>query len=159
MGRRQASDPHYPGLQSGRRRAALDPDDLRNTPAESRLREEVVVWLTTVSPDGQPQSTPVWFLWDGQSFLVYSQAGKPKLRNIAANPRVGLHLRGSSTGDDIVIVEGDAQLASGEPPADRVPDYIEKYREHIEAYDWTPESFAADYSEPIRIRPTRVQSW
>jgi PPOX class probable F420-dependent enzyme len=134
-------------------------DDLRNTPAETRLREEVVVWLTTVSPEGQPQSTPVWFLWDGESFLLYSQPGKPKLRNIASNPRVGLHLRGTSTGADIVIIEGQAQIASGQSPAHRVPSYIEKYREHIEAYDWTPESFAADYSEPIRIRPTRVQIW
>lgn len=34
--------------------------------AERRLREERIAWLTTVRADGQPQSVPVWFLWDGE---------------------------------------------------------------------------------------------
>jgi hypothetical protein len=38
--------------------------------AEGRLREEGIAWLTTVRADGQPQSVPVWFLWDGGSFLT-----------------------------------------------------------------------------------------
>ena len=29
--------------------------------AERRLRDEEIVWLTTVRRDGQPQSVPVWF--------------------------------------------------------------------------------------------------
>ena len=33
--------------------------------AERRLREEAISWLTSVRADGQPQSLPVWFLWDG----------------------------------------------------------------------------------------------
>lgn len=38
--------------------------------AERRLREEEIAWLTTVRADGQPQSVPVWFLWDGDTFLI-----------------------------------------------------------------------------------------
>jgi len=30
-----------------------------------RLREETVVWLTTVAPSGAPLPRPVGFLWDG----------------------------------------------------------------------------------------------
>ncbi len=48
-------------------------------------------WLTTVHPDGQPQSVPLWFLWNGETFLVYSQPGSQKLRNIGRNPRVDLN--------------------------------------------------------------------
>ncbi len=48
--------------------------------AEKRLREEAIIWLTTVRSDGQPQSVPVWFLWEGETFLVYSQPGRQKLR-------------------------------------------------------------------------------
>jgi hypothetical protein len=40
--------------------------------AERRLREEQIIWMTTVRSDGQPQSVPVWFFWDGEKFLVYS---------------------------------------------------------------------------------------
>ena len=62
--------------------------------ADRRLREEVLAWLVTVRADGQPQPSPVWFLWDGESFLVYSQAGRQKVRNIERNPLVSLHLDG-----------------------------------------------------------------
>ena len=101
---------------------------------------------------------PVWFLWDGESILVYSQPDTPKLRNIAANPRVALHLNDDGRGSDIVTVAGRAAV-SDDPPADRVPAYIEKYRELIAENSWTPESFAADYRVPIRIVPRRVRGF
>ncbi|MGH4011944.1 MAG: nitroreductase/quinone reductase family protein [Pseudonocardiaceae bacterium] len=54
---------------------------------EGRLRSNLMIWLTTVSPSGRPESVPVWFLRrDDETLLVYSQPGKPKLRNIRANP-------------------------------------------------------------------------
>ena len=40
------------------------------TGADRRLREEEVAWLTTVRSSGQPQSVPIWFLWDGETFPV-----------------------------------------------------------------------------------------
>lgn len=126
---------------------------------EERLRSEEVIWLTTVRADGQPQSVPVWFLWDGRSFLIYSQPGKPKLVNIAGNAKVGLHLRGTKAGGDIVIFEGTAEILDDAPPADEVPEYLKKYRSRIKAYGWTPASFASDYSRPIRITPTAVRTW
>ncbi len=66
--------------------------------AEGRLRGEEIAWLTTVRPDGQPQSVPVWFLWDGEGFLIYSRPGARKLRNIEANPKVNLNLNSNDTG-------------------------------------------------------------
>ena len=110
----------------------------------------------TVTGRGAPQPSPVWFLWDGESFLIYSQPGTPKLRNIAANPRVALHLNDNGTGGDVVVVSGRAQL-SEDPSADQVPAYVEKYLGLIEGNTWTPASFAADYSVPLRISPTRVR--
>ena len=56
--------------------------------AARRLREEPLAWLVTVSPAGQPQPSPVWFEWDASGILLYSKPDTPKLRNIAANPRV-----------------------------------------------------------------------
>jgi PPOX class probable F420-dependent enzyme len=109
----------------------------------------------TVNGRGSPQPSPVWFWWDGETFLVYSRPNTPKLRNIAANPRVALHLNDNGTGGDVVVVSGRAQQ-SDDPPADRITGYIEKYLGLIEGNNWTPPSFAADYSVPIRITPTRV---
>jgi PPOX class probable F420-dependent enzyme len=112
----------------------------------------------TVSPAGQPQPSPIWFEWDGSSILVYSKPDTPKLRNIAANPRVSLHLDGNGAGGDIVIVSGTAAL-SDDGPADSVPTYIEKYRALIDRNGWSPADFAAMYSVPLRIEPTRLRGW
>jgi PPOX class probable F420-dependent enzyme len=60
--------------------------------AETRLKEEKVAWMTTVRSDGQPQTVPVWLLWDDEEILIYSQPNRQKLRNITRNPRVGLNL-------------------------------------------------------------------
>ncbi len=121
-----------------------------------RLEHELIAWLTTVNRAGAPVPIPVWFLWDGDSFLIYSQPATPKLRNIAANPNVSLHFNSDGSGDDIAVVTATA-AESGDPRADGVPAYIAKYRSLIDGYDWTPESFASDYSVPIRLTPTRLR--
>jgi PPOX class probable F420-dependent enzyme len=43
--------------------------------------------LTTLFSDGSPQSTPVWFLLDGDDVFFSTTAGKQKLRNVAPNAR------------------------------------------------------------------------
>jgi PPOX class probable F420-dependent enzyme len=138
---------------------ALDTSTPFGQRAERRLREERLGWLTTVAADGTPQPIPVWFLWDGAaSFLLYSKPGTAKLRNIAARPRVSLHLDGDGDGGDIVVVLGDA-AETDDPPACDVPAYVEKYAGLIARNSWTPEGFAADYAVPLRISATGLRGW
>ncbi len=120
-----------------------------------RLREEEVIWLTTVRSDGQPQSVPVWAIWDGESFLIYSRPDQQKLRNIRSNPRVSLHLDSDGQGGGIVRIEGTAELVEDAPPCDQVPAYVEKYAGPIERIGFDAASFAAAYPVPIRVTPTR----
>lgn len=49
-----------------------------------------VAALTTVMPDGQPQTTAVWCNFDGTHVLVNTMRGFQKERNMRANPRVTL---------------------------------------------------------------------
>ena len=127
--------------------------------AERRLWEEEVAWMTTVRPDGQPQSVPVWFLWDGETFLVYSRPGARKLKNIAENPRVGLNLNSNANGGDVVRAEGTAEIEEGAPPATEVGAYVEKYREAISRIGFDPDGFAQAYSAAVRVTPTRWRTW
>jgi PPOX class probable F420-dependent enzyme len=122
----------------------------------SRLKKEIVVWLATTNPDGRPLVTPVWFFFDGKTFLIYSVPGQ-KVRNIERNPLVALHLNSNPAGGDVVRASAKAQLLKRQPPAYKVPAYLRKYRSMIKSYGWTPESFSADYRIPIRVRPTKFQ--
>jgi PPOX class probable F420-dependent enzyme len=127
--------------------------------ADRRLREEIMIWLTTVRSDGQPQSVPVWFLWDGETFLIYSQPGRQKLKNIGRNARVGLHLNANDRGGDVVRAEGTAEVVQDIPPANEVGEYLEKYRESIARIGFDPESFARAYSVALRMTPDRWRVW
>ena len=127
--------------------------------AAQRLREDIIGWLTTVTTDGAPRPIPIWFLWDGaRSILLYSRPEKRKLTNIAGNPRVSLNLESDGIDADIVICWGEIRV-SDDPPVNEVADYIAKYAGRIEALGWTPDSFAADFSVPLRIDLTRIHGW
>src|SRR6202012_1217550 len=90
-----------------------------------RLREESVVWLTTVTPAGAPLPRPVGFLWDGgDTVSIYSQPGA-RVRNIAANPRVALHFDGDGRGGEVVVLSGIARVDPDAPPADAWPAWLE----------------------------------
>lgn len=137
----------------------LDPSNQAQAKAAERLRAEPVAWLTTVRADRQAQSSPVWFLWDGDTFLLYSQPDAQKVRNATANPRVSLHLNDDGQGDDVVTFEGEATVEPDTPRADRVDGYLTKYQTAIAALGYEPGPFARTYSTPIRVRPTRVRVW
>lgn len=134
-----------------------DPATPAGREVRARLDAEVIAWLTTVTPAGRVQSSAVWFLWQDDEFLLFSKAGAPRARNIAANPNVAIHLNSDRTGDNIVTFEGLARLEPGGPPASAVPAYLAKYGELIRGNGWTPASFSRDYPDPIRIRPTRLR--
>lgn len=123
----------------------------------ARLREERVIWLTTTGADGTPQPNPVWYLWDGESFLIYSLSDAARIAHIRRNPRVALHFDGNGQGGDLVIFTGTAREAPEEPPASERPDYLERYRERIDRYFGGPAAFSARYSRPLRVTPTKVR--
>jgi PPOX class probable F420-dependent enzyme len=127
--------------------------------AEQRLRSNIIAWLTTVGGDGRPYTVPVWFLWEGKTILIFSQPQKQKLRNIHKNARITLALDDTKQGDDVVIVEGTAELLNDPPVSVVLPAYVEKYGALIQSMGWTPESMAADYSQGIRVTPTKFRSW
>ena len=112
----------------------------------------------TVNGRGAPQPSPVWFLWDNGSLLLYSQPDTAKLRNISANPRVALHLNDDGRGSDVVILSGRAAV-SDDPPAHEIPAYVDKYAGLIQGNGWTPKSFASDYSVPVRVGLTGLRGF
>src|ERR1035437_6205463 len=78
--------------------------------ARRHLAEDVVGWLTTVAADGRVQSSPVSFLWDGETVLVYSKPDALKIRNIAANPQVSFGLTTDKYGDNILLFEATPEV-------------------------------------------------
>lgn len=132
--------------------------------AERRLREEPVIWLVTVGPNGTPVPSPVWFYWDGESVLIYSRPNAAKLRNIERNPRVSLHFdhRGAPHGErggNIVILSGTARIARGGPALTEIPGLLQKYEASglVAKSGSTLQKLADAFSVAVRISPTALR--
>jgi PPOX class probable F420-dependent enzyme len=127
--------------------------------ARNRLEHDMIGWLTSVTPDGQPQTFPIWFLWDAGEILVYSDRRAKRNLNIVANPRVSLHLADNGRGGDIVIVEGEARVDDATPPVTGNGAYLAKYGAWIDEFLTSAEEMATIYNVPLRIRPTRGRAF
>jgi PPOX class probable F420-dependent enzyme len=125
--------------------------------AREHLEVDVVAWLTTVAADGRPQSSVISFLHDGSTIFFYSQPDTPKLRNIARSPLVSFHLQSDPFGDHLLIVEGVAEIDPSIAPSDVHEAYRAKYVEPLAHWGMEEAATAADFSVPVRIRPTRVR--
>lgn len=125
--------------------------------AWQRIQDDFVLWLTTVDAKGFPQPRPVWFIWDSEAFLVYSQPGARKVQHIANNPNVALHFDGGPKGLDVQVILATAEVISDSVPAHQVSAYFQKYGEEIRNMGATEEAFAGEYSVAIRIHPRRLR--
>lgn len=127
---------------------------------QQHLANQYVIWLTTVDSRITPQPRPVWFIWENDSFLIFSQPQAQKVKHIRKHPRVALHFNTDESGDKQVIVfTGEAWIDATSPAAHEVPPYLEKYKDGIAALEMTPQEFSREYSIAIKIRPAEVRGW
>ena len=100
--------------------------------------------LTTIGPDGWPQSSLVWLDWDGECARVNTTLERQKGRNLLANPKVSLL-------DDTaryVQVRGDAELLSA-GAEEHLDELTRRYTGHSCFYGHV-------YPDSQRERETRV---
>ena len=119
----------------------------------SRLEEKLAAsrnyWIVSVRPDGRPHVMPVWGLWLDQAVMFSTDPSSRKGRNLAARAEVAVHLE---SGDDVVILEGRAEVVTD-------PGLLERFRD---AYE-TKYEFRPDPGNPAhgvyRVLPARAFSW
>ena len=122
-----------------------------------RIQTEQVICLTSVSPSGIPQPRPVWFVWDGTRFVIYSIAKAKKLTHIAHKLHVALHFNTNELGKDIQVILGIAQIDPTLPTAKNNSAYSAKYQTGILGLGMNEDQYAALFRVAIRITPTRLR--
>lgn len=123
---------------------------------QRHVDNDKLIMLTTVTTTGRPAPRPVWFLWNGTEFVVFSQPDTAKLRHIAANPHVTLSTNIGAGGGDVVVVSGTARILPDAKSAADTPEYVARYREAMARVSGSIEGFAASYSVPIHITPAKL---
>ncbi|HUI88051.1 MAG TPA: TIGR03667 family PPOX class F420-dependent oxidoreductase [Anaerolineales bacterium] len=125
------------------------------------IDEEYFIWLTTIDSALLPQPRPVWFIWDKDSFLIFSEPKAHKVRHIMKHPNVALHFNtADKKGEqDVIVILGTASIKSNAPPAYKVPAYLKKYKSGITDLDLSSEEMGEKYSVAIRVKPISVRGW
>ena len=104
--------------------------------------------LTTMQPDGQPQSSLVWVDYDGECALINTTRGRQKGRNMTANPRVSLLVVDPANTGRFIQIRGLAELVE-DGAIDHLDRLTRKYTSH-------PCYYGHIYPIDQRARETRV---
>ena len=128
---------------------------------KKHLKNQHFVWLTTVDVKGTPQPRPVWFIWEDDSFLIFSQPNAYKVKHIRNNHKVSLNFNTTDENGEknVIIFIGEAVIDKKVSPAHEIKAYLKKYKAGIIGLNTTPEEFSKEYSTAIRIKPTEVRGW
>ncbi len=116
---------------------------------EERLVASRNYWIVTTRESGRPHAIPVWGLWMDDCAWFSTDPKSLKGRNIAERPEIVVHLE---SGDDVVIVEGEAKRIPGSKELARFADaYEQKYNYRM---DPTNPDFGV-----YRVVPSVVLAW
>ena len=80
------------------------------------LASTALAHVATIGPDGAPQSSPVWFDWDGTHLRFAQVTGyRQKLRNLQREPRVALSIVDPANAYRYLEVRGRVERIEPDP--------------------------------------------
>jgi PPOX class probable F420-dependent enzyme len=104
--------------------------------------------LSTMGPDGQPQSSLVWVDAEDHVAVVNTALERQKGRNMLANPKVSLLVVDPGNSSRYIQIRGDAELTTG-GALDHLDAITRKYTGYPAFYGYV-------YPAGQRARETRV---
>jgi hypothetical protein len=112
-------------------------------------------WVATSGPGG-PHSVPVWGVVVDGVLHFYGEHSAVRSRNIAADPRLVLHLE---SGSSVLIVHGSVAIG---PAARQVPAVSAAYREkYVDPTDleFLPDAPGMEHALLFTVAPERAIAW
>lgn len=125
------------------------------TPAQRQLFDDVnFAVISTVNPDGGPQSSVVWCKTDGDDVLISTVEGRRKHVNMLADNRVAILVYPSDAPYTYVEIRGTVTM-SYEGGRELIDELAAKYR-GVERY--TADDGTENVRVVVRISPQKVFS-
>ena len=112
------------------------------------LNRPIVGVLSTILPDGQPQSSLTWVDFDGACAMLNTTLERRKGRNLLANPRVSLLVVDPDDTSRFIQIRGDAELRT-EGALEHLDALTRRYTSH-------PSFYGHVYPEEQATLETRV---
>jgi PPOX class probable F420-dependent enzyme len=115
------------------------------------LLQSSVASLATVGPDGRPQLTEVWFLYDDGSIALSLNTTRQKTKNLIARPQCSLLILDLAVPQRYVEIRGDAEVTPDD--GSFVKKVGQKYSTDLSAYDRP-----GDERVVVRIVPEKINA-
>ncbi|MGZ3586674.1 MAG: PPOX class F420-dependent oxidoreductase [Candidatus Limnocylindrales bacterium] len=112
------------------------------------LTRPICAVLTTMLPDGQPQSSLVWVDHDGECAVVNTTLERRRGRNLLANPKLSLLVVDPDDTGRFLQIRGDAELVR-DGALEQLDAVTGKYTRH-------PHYYGFIYPTEQQARETRV---
>jgi len=83
--------------------------------------------IATIGPKGEPQSSPVWFGWDGEHVKFSLTRGRQKFRNLTANANIALSIIDPENPYRYLEVRGEIARVDDDPDNKFINGMAKKY--------------------------------
>ena len=128
-------------------------EDVATIPSayQDLLSKKGFAHVATVGPEGEPQTQPMWYEWDGTSILLSHTKARQKFRNLKRDPRVAVSILDPENPYRYLEIRGVVDIE--DDPERKLIDRLSKKYYGKDPY---PKHKPGDERVIIRIRPTRV---
>lgn len=101
--------------------------------AQELVHSNIPARMAYPGTDGSPRVIPIGFHWDGAQFVVCTAPTAPKVRALAANPKVALTIDTNTQPPKVLLVRGTASITvvDGVPP-----EFLAGAKKVIAAQQW-----------------------
>jgi PPOX class probable F420-dependent enzyme len=130
-------------------------DNLSWPEVAARLAAARSYWLCTTMPSGAPHAAPVWGVVLDRTLHLYTERHTVKARNIAADPRVVVHLESAQ---DVLIVRGTAEDLGTPAQVPEVVAALSAKYTSIEDQQYLPSADPA-FDVVYAIKPRSARMW
>jgi len=111
------------------------------------LERPLFAHVATLRPDGSPQSSVMWFAWDGRMARFSHTSTRQKFRNLLRDGRVSFHIQDPENPYRTLEIRGRVESMDPDPGA-------EFYRSLQGRYGLDTPVFDADIRVVIVVEPT-----
>lgn len=115
------------------------------------LETKALAHVATVTPEGHPRTSPMWFEWDGDHVLLSHTKARAKYRDVQTNPRIALSIVDPDDPYRYVEIRGRVEIED-DPEKTLIHRLAKKYR-GVDRYEWDG---PGDDRVIFRVTPERV---
>jgi PPOX class probable F420-dependent enzyme len=120
------------------------------------LQRPIVAALSTLMPSMQPQTTPVWFSFDGEKIWINTARNRQKDFNMTERPRVSLLIIDPNNPYRYMEVRGEVVEETEEGAVDHINRLSAAYRNRPDYYGTNPTKRQTETRVIYKILPTHI---